>query len=302
MPMIYTADGRSVWLPDAAYREYDQLAQAYGVYEAQRRILLGPSRPASPQPPAEERSMPTYKEKPVTLEGVRKFNDRINLIGIELEGGFAKLPEGVKLVRDSSVQFSQDEILKHGLSGATIGELPSPPLEIADWKKWIKKYYPTCSNATCGMHVHMSFKTPFAYNKLMVEKYPATIVAYVKRWSEENSLPKDHPIWSRLAGKCEYCQHVFNPDLQLQNRNKDYDHHRDGNRYSAIAFHYNRLRTIECRLLPMMSSVDLAISAIQNIMDTTNKFLVATASKEVKYVSKLYDSDDEYVETRRIRV
>lgn len=241
-----------------------------------------------------------YKEKPAELEKVVKANQRINLVGIELEGGWSTLPNGTSLVRDSSVLIDP-----HQPNGSVlkVGELPSPPLELTEWEKWIRKMYPQVTNPSCGMHIHMSFKNALAYQKLMVEQYPSTIVAYVTKWAKDEGLTKTHPIWPRLEGKSEYCQHTFSADLQIQNHAKDYDHHRPGNRYSVIVYHYNRLRTIECRLLPMMANVDLAIRALQNIIDTTNKFLVASTSRERSIAAtSIEDETAGFTEHRRIRV
>lgn len=97
-----------------------------------------------------------------------KGRNRIHRIGIELEGGWRKVPPGTQIGPDGSVQITryQDERL-------IVGELSSPPLSLDPkdepiyWTTWLKKFYPSHVNETCGMHVHLSFKLALTYERLM---------------------------------------------------------------------------------------------------------------------------------------
>lgn len=201
---------------------------------------------------------------------------RINMLGIELEGGWLVLPRGTELTRDSSIHFRGDLPLQG------IGELPSPPLALNEWTKWITKFYPSHVNETCGLHVHLSFKSALAYHRLIDPTYPATIVKYIRRWAEGKGFAKDHPIWPRLDDKNEFCQHKFYADSQVRDSRKDFDHHRPGCRYTVMSYHYSRLRTIECRLLPMFDTVELGTEAVQQVVNITSAYLLATNKKENK--------------------
>lgn len=206
---------------------------------------------------------------------------RVWRVGIELEGGWTKLPAGTRLVHDGSVQFSGADQLSCRLGG--VGELPSPILEVRSFPDWMRTYYPHKTNATCGMHVHLSFLRALTYARLMDEKFPATILAYVTQWAKDEKLDATHPIWSRLRGESEFCQHVFDADNQVRNTHKDHDRRRVGNRYSMINYCYGTHSTMECRLLPMMETVEQGIRAIQHIIDTTNAYLLTTAQREEKH-------------------
>src|SRR3990167_1610829 len=127
--------------------------------------------------------------------------NRVMTVGVELEGGWDILPKGCSPpIRDGSVH----------VEGVYIGEYPSPVLNFDPenklyWKKWVTKMYPQHLNQTCGMHVHMSFRTALTYQRLMSPTYPATIVAYVKKWALSKSIfesiTADHCIWERLTEK-----------------------------------------------------------------------------------------------------
>jgi hypothetical protein len=262
--------------------------------------------------------------KPVDLSkfASTRARQRVFTLGIELEGGWDKLPEGVNLTRDSSVRIVSEisqadraefqtfvnmramdqimskaqikryqelyQIIEYGRSPIQQGEIPSPVLSTKDekgqlfWKNWIRRFYPSHVNDTCGLHVHMGFQTHFTYQRLMVPEYPATILAELARWANEEKLDPKHPMWPRLAGKSEYCQHTFYAQEQAQESKKDFDHHRTGNRYSVIAYRWTQFQSIECRLLPAFEDVEQSIRAIEELIRATNLFLVATRKREEK--------------------
>ena len=233
--------------------------------------------------------------KPINLENVKEPRiNRILRVGVELEGGWDKRPGPHKIEHDGSVK---------GLVGVKlgVGEIPSPPLEPEAIGAWIREYYPPHINETCGMHVHFSFKTPMAYQRLMVPEYDATVIDAFNKWAT-NNLPIDHCIWTRLKGESPYCQHVFDADNQVLNNEKDRDQHRRGHRYTVINRCWSRIGTTECRLLPMMPTANLAVKAVEELMNITNKFFIATAKKEAKLRGEVEDKMKEIRENRQMRV
>lgn len=214
----------------------------------------------------------------------RPIRNRVYRIGVELEGGWSKLPPGCSdssIQRDSSVRFTEAEAVTGKLKYS--GEMPSPILdpEAEEFPQWLKQMYPTMINLTCGMHVHMSFRNALIYQRLMVEEYPFTVAVELVKWAQRQSnFPLKHHIWDRLAGRNEFCRLEFHPDKQASVTRKDFDHHREGHRYTAIHYCFGRTGTVECRLLPMMETVDQALDAIRMLLKITSAFLVATAKRE----------------------
>lgn len=170
-----------------------------------------------------------------------------------------------------------------------VGELPSPILSMKPkdgplyWVNWLKQSYPTHVNETCGLHTHMSFARNLTYQRFMDPTYPKTILEYVGRWAERKKLAQDNPIWPRLAGKSEYCQHTFYAAEQAKEaikRNTRADHYRPGSRYSVVNYCWLQHHTFEVRLLPMFEDVDMAQEAIQEIINISNAYLFATRKRE----------------------
>jgi hypothetical protein len=212
--------------------------------------------------------------------------NRIAHVGIELEGGWTKLPAGVRqLVHDGSIADLPDAIDIDGKpTPVRIGELPSPPMPLANVTPWLQAHYPQLYNESCGLHIHLSFNSALTYSRLMVPTYPATIIHYVAKWAETRKLPKIHPLWLRLQGQCAYCQHTFDADLQVT-MPKDHNRTRPGHRYSVINYCYSLYNTLECRLLSMMDNAEQADDAVKQIIKITNAFLVVTAAREKKVLS-----------------
>lgn len=218
-----------------------------------------------------------------------KARNRVYRIGVELEGGWDKVPAGVQIVHDGSVRF--------GIPIRYIGEWPLGPLDLVKnsplyWVNAMRNAYPPHVNDSCGMHVHLSFKTAFAYNRLMTPQYPATVIAAFEKWAKQQQLPEAHSIWPRLAGASRYCQFKFDADNQVLNRDKDHDQGRPGHRYTVVNYCYGRYNTLECRLLPMMQTVDQACNAIQELISVTNAFLVALPVKREPKQSMAHQVED----------
>lgn len=275
--------------------------------------------------------MSKISAKPIDISSlIGKCRNRIYRIGVELEGGWAKLPEGTsRLVGDGSVRFENpmpDELRTHpvnrGLATSTrqarefqelyaawangdagrsvpkhVGELPFGPIEVKELGQYMRQLYPSHVNDTCGMHVHMSFRKAFLYQRLMDERYPATIIDAVEKWAKRESLPDDNPIWDRLQGNNSYCKHEFYPDSQAACKNKN--HHREGSRYTSINYCYGLHETIECRLLPMMPDAEMGIKAVQEVINITNAYLVAAGRREGPVVDAMIIQEDHYTEEMR---
>src|SRR6267154_741962 len=289
--------------------------------------------------------------------------NRVDRVGIEVEGGWKKVPEGEELVRDGSVHIdapldpnssnnrmtdlervtlvnrvanewnsqvqshqrfevnntvqpygsawfdyrgrniniggtSFEHYLQINLGQAPrikihIGEIPGKVLELKEVDSWMQKCYPEHVNDTCGLHVHMSFTKSLHYGRLMVPEYQATIITYLGKWAMNESLPKDHPLWNRLSGKNEFCKQEFFADVQARKTSKIYDHHGNGNRYTAINYCHGQHGTLECRVLPMFEKVDQAIRAVHQVIDVTNACLKFQARREERVSAKLVDSINE---------
>jgi hypothetical protein len=239
--------------------------------------------------------------QPVNIDKwLGKVPNKVTWVGVEMEGAWPSsfvhsIGHGARYVGDASVSIPAPEQRASGLDPdiSISGEITtSNPILPAQMPSWVRKYYPKASNATCGLHIHMSFGNEeqedgaLNYARLMVPEFQETVVEYLKKWAEEEGLPRDHHLWPRLNGESKFCQKKFWADEQAHTGKKDYDKERFGHRYTIISYHAKRHGTIECRVLPMMTSMEQSIRALDRVIDITSAFLVATAKREPFVVVK----------------
>lgn len=228
--------------------------------------------------------------KPLNLDSILgKAKHRVALIGVELEGGWIKLPAGVKqLEHDGSVFGGR---IPPGVSH--IGELPVGPVPREAMPELMKTHWPSKINTTCGMHVHMSFDRLFHYHLLMVPEYQETVLHYLTLWAKEQGFKEDHHIWGRLKGESRFCQKKFWPDAQAGTKRKGHDQNVHGHRYTVI--HYcGRQNTIECRVLPMLPKLSQAINAVNRVVEITDACIhvLGPESKHLKCSGKIVLPDN----------
>lgn len=215
--------------------------------------------------------------------------NRIMYVGVELEGVWETIPKGMRIVKDTSVKnFPAKLINKVAESGnGGIGEISSPPMFPAMMETWMKKNYPQHINATCGLHIHMSFASCSRYSTLMDIRYHDTLLHYIGEWAKQEGFSKDHLIWDRLKGESIYCQKKFWPDKQVLQREKIYDKQKEGHRYTILNFCHGLLGTMEVRVLPMMNTPEQSARALQLIMDVTNACLVKLTERRKRFREEL---------------
>lgn len=202
---------------------------------------------------------------------------RIHMVGVELEGGWDNTFDDCVIGHDGSVQRPNNAA---GAACAHWGELASPPLEPAKVEEWVRKHYPSGVNASCGMHIHLSMKRRLDYSRLMAHSFYRDFLSEMKKWAEEQAIPKEHPFWPRWEGLNQYCKREFTPDSQVRNKNKG------GDRYSQLNFCFGLHGTFENRLAPGWENVNLALSYIHRYCDVVEAWL-AKAPPEKAMILKI---------------
>ena len=242
----------------------------------------------------------------VELEGLWKGNHPKAPWNSTIGGGIQRDGSLDDFGRDGSTIYatSDGSVIERGrLPTCTAGEITSnPPIEpltsVEAMEEFVRKYYPDYVDSTCGLHIHMSTVMRYVYNRLLTPEYSGddklgeqgVIFRALEEWAKAKNLPTTHPIWERLRGKNIYCLRLFKGDGQAKTRDKGLNHDatREDIRYTAIAYHWSRrggdgqpMKTVECRLLPMFETPNLAVEALKVVMRATNDYLnVAVAQKE----------------------
>lgn len=244
---------------------------------------------------------------------VRPLKNRIERIGIELEGAWLEKHPPLPVVRDGSVEipppkqkrmpsFStqtemNDWTLKERVRLAKvtpvdIGEITTGNNGIPNTEEAIDQFlfpnYPQVVNATCGLHVHMS-TTQMNYQRLMDPDLTKVMVEGLKKWAEREELPQDHPLWPRLnQPDHRHCAHTYCGDEQVKQTGKDFNSRgKPHSRYTAINYCFGQHKTVEVRLLSMFDTPEQAKRAILEVIKITNRFLSKVRRKELTLTGKV---------------
>lgn len=241
-----------------------------------------------PKKAPEEAVLPLNLDKYMS----RRLFNRVDGIGVEIEGGWdpdrvRTLPPNTRITRDGSVyKEAGDDGGTHRSKYPDIqfGEIPIGPYVLGNVAKGLKSYWPSMADESCGMHVHMSFAKLDHYVTLADSPaYQETVVEYFMQWAKAEAFSEGHHIWPRLKNLNEYCQKKFWPYEQISKEGpKSYDHHEYGHRYTMIHYCFQRFRTVECRILPMMKDPAQAERAVRHLVQVTNAYLLATDKKRVR--------------------
>lgn len=143
------------------------------------------------------------------------------------------------------------------------GESNSNPCSnIRDLVNYVNENYPDHHDSTCGLHLHISFKSPVYYAVLVSEKFYDNLMKFYKSWLYENKINSNSRAFKRLEGN-RYCENKFNLDeinQQIEcNHKSDY-------RYRVLNYCWNLHRTLELRFLNIFDQQELTNKCIKDLV------------------------------------
>lgn len=211
----------------------------------------------------------------------------VNLVGIELEGGWDNRPHNFH--GDPSVSCS----------GEIVGETISDPMKLSEALAWTTKNYPNYSNRSCGIHVHLSFSNRLAYMQMLDKKfYDQVFLPQAEIWGKNNKVREGSAFWDRLSGNNRFCLKGFEGEKQAKLTSKN------TLRYRHLNYCWNIHNTLECRLFPCFQAKDkkgvpkLAHNAIRFFYHLANNYLKAQ-KPEPRVVEEItVEVQDESQETK----
>jgi hypothetical protein len=268
---------------DSGWRIPSDVDSVENLYEEQRiQNLYEEQRIEDELEEAVRNQVKTTSRKPILIAKKNSCEQRINRIGVEIEGGWDEDNYPDEHHHDGSVS----------VDGHLVGESCSIPLRYEEVENWVCSNYPDHINKSCGMHVHFSFSNELAYLQLMDSKfYNKVFLPNIEQWGLENGINEGSSFWQRLKGLNDFCRKGFRGEKQSRCSSKEqirYYHlnycyslrnprrtatDSSGNRYSPP------MKTIEVRLFPMFKKRDdfdrpiLALKAIECLYNLFNNYL-----------------------------
>lgn len=183
---------------------------------------------------------------------MKEHFDAVYKIGVELEGGWEDEPD--ELRSDGSVS----------VNSAYVGEVSIGPYrQFINLAKGIRSDYPNNVNGSCGLHVHVSFRTLAYYEAILSLEFTNAFIEHMQFWGKDN-LGNEGIEYSRfharLGGDNQFCRRNTESDslfALLIGR---------GERYRIWNFPFRQHGTAECRVLPMFDEPENAILAIGEVV------------------------------------
>lgn len=226
----------------------------------------------------------------------------VHLAGVELEGGWDKLPPDTILRDDISLRGFHD---RWGGSFC-VGEAISPPMQLPKLLEWTERNYPQYSDvhdphragheANCSMHVHVSTKTTLDYAKLMSRGFFTAFKAGLEKWGKDHKIPQEHYFWTRASGKHRFCSGEFHPSKQSILRNKV------DVRRTMLNYCWALHKTVECRVFPLFPEKSLGVDAVAWFVTFVEEWLKQQVQPEKGLAIIRREKDLQALNTRATRV
>ena len=147
------------------------------------------------------------------------------------------------------------------------GEMVSPPLRPAQIADWSRQNYPEEVNTTCGSHQHTSFNTMKAYSIVLDRSFETYVIRRLTMWGIRHKINDGSALFRRLAGDKHWCKKGYKGYQQLITSSKDEC------RYQIVNYCYLLHGTVEVRVLPAFSKVELNISAHKELTRSIEQFI-----------------------------
>lgn len=212
---------------------------------------------------------------------------RINLVGLEVEGGWdgevCKRPFTSKIIPDHSIDgrtYASD----NPLTCTHVGEVVSLPLlpESGNIEQWITIHWPQHTNNTCGFHIHTSYASMKDYAALTTKHFLTKLIEAIIEKGKALNLPPTHYLFKRMGGNNPFSQFNFDASNQIRMKAKAVG---DRLRYGMINCSWNIHGTIEFRGYPTFETPQLALAFTKLYLDFIEDYLEEFADKFAKTYS-----------------
>lgn len=192
-----------------------------------------------------------------------------NKIGIEIEGrwyDYMRLKNRVHSIMGATI--AGDGSIWGGLGNSEAVEVRTRPDTVTDVLRQLLDLYPDESDASCGMHVHVSFNDTTHISQLLCPLFYAYFIDRWTKWGQSRGLSTDGQFFRRLRGHNDFCQ-----------RNRTWsDEALRTDRYTHLNFSsWSAHGTLECRLLPMFRDSSLAVGAVVELLSIYEDWLAGVA-------------------------
>jgi hypothetical protein len=154
--------------------------------------------------------------------------------------------------------------------GAKGWEFQTKPGAVGDALRQLTTLYPEVTSRAAGLHVHMSFLEKTSVTLLCSDGFFQYWKTRWEAWGTKHNV--QGAFWERLRNENQYCR-PNNLGTDYKAKDIIQNVQRDG-RYKAINFQaFETHGTVEFRLLPMFQKGNLAVNAVETLVDIVETYL-----------------------------
>ncbi len=259
---------------------------------------------------------------------ISKFVDKV---AFEAEGGYYNIPGcrghkvhagGHRIEHDGSVRFDERHpkriwnLLKKAVAEKKVsggnnprsyfmpGEYVSEPFSsVEKASQKLVECWPDRTNATCGLHFHLSVRNPSFYSRLMEPDFYKYLKDSLAAFAEAEEL--NRIFMERFYNKSDwakrYCRDEFIPLRQAYTKRKEYN---DPNRsrYTMLNFCHGLHETMEIRVFTTHMPLKRAVNCLLWYVHTVDTFLHENYESycNTKLVEEQIDVEAEVEEASKI--
>jgi hypothetical protein len=219
-------------------------------------------------------------------------------LGVEVEGYWliGESFQNVKSVAERWHMGSDEDGSLRFVPGHVGYEFKTRPGSLGEAISQLVAVYPDAVNHYCGMHVHMSFKSPLDIATLATREFYEFFEARWHAWGRAQQIHPDSQFWPRLRGENQYCRRNLTDGPFGYETPRGGDRSRysitDHDRYRMLNFSaWDRHKTVECRLLPMFRDARLGVLALEELVDIIETWFAARAGAMLESQCSLDSTD-----------
>ena len=153
-----------------------------------------------------------------------------------------------------------------------VGEIASPKLKVNEIKEWILNNYCDQHNASCGLHIHLSFvNDKKSYQVISTKRFYDHFMQQIRQWSIERNINDNSRFIKRLNG-VKYSLDEYHADQQIISE--------CDTRYTHLNYCYNKFTdnnsefgTVEIRIGTVFDDPDLSVEYVHKVIQIFNEYL-----------------------------
>jgi len=195
-------------------------------------------------------------------------------VGIEIEGRYYEINAMTRKADEKGLEYSGDGSVYYN-GDTSVMEFKTKPGLLSAAVRQLVDFYPDQADRSCGLHVHVSFKSDTHIGQLYTREFLEFFRARWRAWGESKGFGPFSQFFQRLNGHNDFCKDNL-PEFNAASNPFEIHRYVQMN-FSSWLSH----KTVECRLLPMFRTAALSVEAVQYLLTIYEDWFASELSQEL---------------------